>query len=121
MDDIYQDNIIENAKAIKNKHAIHDGLCGVGKNPNCGDSAKFYIKLDNKSNVVDASFEGDGCAISMASCNMLIEFIKNKNLAELKMIMPGDIYGLLGIHISPARVSCALLSYNALEDILKKL
>lgn len=120
MDEIYQENIIENAKSIKNKHIIDDGICGVGKNPNCGDNAKFYIKVDDNKNIIDASYEGVGCAISQASCNMLIDFIKNKNIKDLKMIMPGDIYNMLGIHISPARVGCALLSYNALEDILKK-
>ena len=52
---------------------------------------------------------------------MLTEKVIGMNVDELKKIVPGDIYNMLGVNISPSRAGCALLCYNALEDFLKKL
>ena len=51
---------------------------------------------------------------------MLTDKIKGMNAEELKLLSPGDIYTMLGVQISPGRVNCALLGYEALEKILKK-
>ena len=54
---------------------------------------------------------------------MMTEKIKNGRLSiqDLKLWTPAVIYELLGVKISPSRVSCALLSYKCLEDLLKKI
>ena len=47
-------------------------------NPLCGDKVHVYLKLDNEKKVIDISFEGEGCAISLASASILTETLKEK-------------------------------------------
>lgn len=116
---LYQENIIDHAEHPRNRYAMENSTAHAkGDNPNCGDSGELYITFDNDQKVIKASFTGEGCAISQAGLSMLTELIKGKTLQELKSLMPGDIYAMLGIVITPARVNCALLSYNALEQLL---
>lgn len=123
---LYQENIIDHANNPRNKRVISDCTCSAkGDNPSCGDTGEIFLKIDKKDNdkdskVLDASFDGVGCAISQASLSMMTEFLINRNMQEIKMIMPGDIYKMLGVTITPARVNCALLSYRALEQAIIK-
>jgi len=66
----------------------------------------------------EISFDGVGCAISMALASMLTEFAKGKTREELKDITEKDIYDMLGVHPNPGRENCALLAYRALEKII---
>ncbi len=120
-EEIYQEQILEAAGNPKNKYIMKDCTCvGDGKNPSCGDSGKLYIKINNQK-VSESSFVGEGCAISQAGMSMMTDFVTGKTLHELNMIMPGDVYKMLGVKITPARVGCALLCYNALEEAVKKI
>lgn len=87
-------------------------------NRSCGDMIDIYMKLKGKE-VIEVSFSGDGCAVSIASVSMLTDKIKGKTLNEIKAISPGDIYNMLGVKISQGRVNCALLGYEALQHALK--
>lgn len=119
MDELYQEQILDYAKNPRNKKVMEDySLWAIGNNPSCGDSAKLFVKLDENNKIVDASFTGEGCAISTAGVSMLTEKLRGMTMAEARKIMPGDIYNMLGINISPSRVNCALLSYRALEQLL---
>ncbi len=122
MNDLYQENILEHASSFKNRGELACDGCysAKGNNPACGDSAQIFLNIDEQMNIQDAKYTGTGCAISQASMSILIESIQNKNLKYLRSIMPGDIYKMLGISITPARVNCALLSYRALEQVLIK-
>jgi nitrogen fixation protein NifU and related proteins len=71
--------------------------------------------------IVNVQWFGRGCAISQASMSMMSELLIGKSIKELKLMMPGDVYKMLGIQITPSRVNCALLSYRALENILLKI
>jgi len=71
--------------------------------------------------ILEASFLGEGCAISQAAFDMLAGELKGKLISEIRTWTPAKIYELLQIKITPARVNCALLGYRALEKILKKL
>ena len=52
-----------------------------GVNPNCGDD--IWLNLQLKDGVIeDASFNGDGCAISQASADIMIGMIVGKTEAE---------------------------------------
>ena len=130
MNDLYQENILDHAG---NPHNYHELLCdncinAKGDNPSCGDSATIFLKIENLSDsdvnaeksISQASFTGTGCAISQASLSMLTDNLIGKSLDFAKKLMPGDIYKMLGINITPARVNCALLSYRALEQVLIK-
>jgi nitrogen fixation NifU-like protein len=118
MDTLYQENILDHAHNPRNMRVIDNCTCHAkGDNPSCGDTGELYIKIENDI-VSDASFVGVGCAISQASLSMMTEYIVGKNVHELKMIMPGNVYEMLGVSITPSRVNCALLSYRALEQLL---
>ena len=118
-EELYSDNILELYRNPLNKREIAGSvLVGKGANPSCGDAIVFYIALDGEK-ISDASFTGEGCAISQAAGSMLTEKIKGIMLNKIRMLTPGDIYTMLGIHISPARVNCALLAYEAMNRAIK--
>ncbi len=120
-EELYQEQILEAAASLKHKYVLEDCTCvGDGKNPSCGDSGKLYMRIEGDL-VSKASFTGEGCAISQAGMSMMAEFVIGKTIHELNMVMPGDVYKMLGIKITPARVGCALLCYNALEEAVKKI
>jgi len=120
-EELYQQNILDHYKNPRNKGVLEDlDLESKGSNPTCGDKIVLYIKLNEKYVVEKATFDGDGCAISVAAASMLTEYIEGKTIQDLKLITPGDIYGMLGVQIGPARVNCALLAYKALSDSLEK-
>ena len=65
--------------------------------------------------VVDAAFDGHGCAISQATASMLMEEIVGKSLDEIKTWDKEYILELLGIEIGPVRLKCALLPLKVLK------
>ena len=118
-EELYKENILDHYSHPRNKRKMGDfTIKGEGINSNCGDELFLYIKLDNDK-VKDISFDGVGCAISIAGASMLTEKLKGETLGKAKMLTPGDIYTMLGIKMSPGRSNCALLSYEALNKALK--
>lgn len=116
-DELYKENILDHYRNPRNKKVFSDfDLKGEGLNVSCGDKVTFFVKFGDSGEVADASFEGDGCAISQASASMFTEKIKGMSKEELKLLSPGDIYDMLGIKISPGRTKCALLPYEALNN-----
>lgn len=120
-EELYKQNIIEHSKAPKNRGVLEDfDIKEDAHNPSCGDNLTLSVKIKDDT-ISDVAFLGDGCAISTASASMFTEYIKGKKIDELQMITPGFIYDMLGIKISPSRSRCALLVYDAFENILKKI
>ena len=76
----------------------------------CGDFLHIDLKTDEQGVITDAKFEGHGCAISMASADMLLESLIGKTIEETKKLSKQDILDMLGIELSPVRLKCALLS-----------
>jgi nitrogen fixation NifU-like protein len=72
------------------------------------------LKVENGV-VVDAAFDGHGCAISQATASMLMEEVIGKSLEELKAIDKEYILDMLGIEIGPVRLKCALLPLKVLK------
>lgn len=142
---LYQENILEHSRNPQNLRELFLSLSEIennntlllkekGDNPSCGDSGTLYLKvkkIESSDNIeisnhkedyliLEASFLGNGCAISQASFDMLTLELKGKLFSEIRSWTPAKIYDLLKIKITPARVNCALLSYRALEGVLKK-
>ena len=61
-----------------------------GHNPLCGDNVHVYLKLNGQKIVEDISFEGSGCAISMASASIMTDLIKGKNEHEAELVEYGQ-------------------------------
>ena len=134
---LYQDIILEHGKSPRNL-----GKCegysheAKGYNPLCGDKVHVYLKLDNGKKVEDLTFEGDGCAISLASASIMTELIRGKSINDAKEIMNAflnmikntskiqsnhldedqktKLMSLSGVKQYPMRVKCATLSWHTL-------
>jgi nitrogen fixation NifU-like protein len=140
--ELYQEIILDHGKSPRNK-----GKCNQfnheakGHNPLCGDKVHIFLNLNSEKKVEDISFEGEGCAISMASASILTEIIKGKeyNLAKkiiedfLNMIkseikisinsltedQKTTIMSLSGVKKYPMRVKCATMAWHTLTSALK--
>ena len=77
------------------------------------------MQLTVKDGVVtDVGFTGRGCAISQASASLLTDEIKGKPVESVTGFRADDLLELLGIEISPARLKCAMLSFDSLHHLL---
>ena len=139
---LYQDIILEHGKSPRNL-----GKCegysheAKGYNPLCGDKVHVYLKLDNEKKVESLTFEGEGCAISLASASIMTELVKGKSFEEAKEIMKAflnmikntseiqsnhldkdektKLMSLSGVKQFPMRVKCATLSWHTLNSAIK--
>jgi nitrogen fixation NifU-like protein len=118
MDDLYRDYILEHYRRPHNFGVIEDADASFeGANPLCGD--RITLMLGVKDGVVDrVAFTGRGCAISQASASLLTDEIKGKALTDVAAFRADDLLDLLGIDISPARLKCAMLSFDSLQHLL---
>lgn len=83
-------------------------------NPFCGDEVTIQVKVVDDV-VVEAAFEGRGCAISQASASMLMEEIIGMSVADLKHWGKEEMLDIIGIELGPVRLKCALLPLKALK------
>ncbi|EKF48724.1 SUF system FeS assembly protein, NifU family [Thermosipho africanus H17ap60334] len=128
---MYNELIMDYSKLKKYKGKIEDATkVEEGKNLSCGDEITLYLKIENER-IVDAKFEGIGCAISQASANLMIENIINKSIDEVKILIDnvykmtrgeeydksvlGLIEELKSIKDYPMRIKCFLLAWKTLE------
>ena len=131
---LYQELILDHYRRPRNKGEIENpDETIVMKNPLCGDEITVQIRYDGDS-VADVGFVGRGCSISQASASMMTQLIKGKSREEIdalrtrfrEMVMGneslasdssmGSLRALSGVSKFPARVKCALLAWNALEE-----
>jgi nitrogen fixation NifU-like protein len=122
MDDLYREIIVEHYKNPYHKGRLEKSDYSFeDENPLCGDHIHIDLLVDDDHNVVDAKFDGHGCAISIASADLLLDTIQGKNIEELKKLGKQDILNLLGIELSPVRLKCALLSLKVLKAAIYEL
>jgi nitrogen fixation NifU-like protein len=120
MYDMYQETILQHYRSPKNFGPLEGAqLSGEESNPLCGDHITMRVKVDPDSQRIEAvKFEGDGCAISVASASMLTETVTGMSMEEAKRLGRDDVLKRLGIPLSPARVKCALTGFAALGKAL---
>lgn len=118
------------------KHDLPDAnLVLEGVNPSCGDDIWLKLKVENDE-IVDGVFVGDGCAISQASADMMLDLVIGKKKDEalkladifLRMIKGSvsdeeldeleEASVLKDIAHMPARVKCAVLGWHTMEELL---
>ncbi len=116
MEDFYRQLIIERYKSPRNKGELTPyDFSYEDDNPACGDHIRIDVRLDEENKVKEAAFTGEGCAISQASADLLVESIIGKELEEVKSLSKEDILEMLGIELGPVRLKCALLSLKVLK------
>lgn len=126
--DLYREHILDHYQNPRNYGELDTyDLHSQVYNEFCGDKISLQIKLHDQRKkpdkaIVDrANFTGEGCAVSLASASILTEYIQGRIVAELKVLEPADIVKLLGIDLTPVRLKCALLSWEALRMALEKI
>ena len=141
--ELYQEIILDHGKNPRNK-----GKCekfnkdAKAHNPLCGDKVHIYLKLNKDKKVENLSFEGEGCAISLASASILTETVKGKDLSFLKKINDDflnmiknktkitinslsedqitTITSLSGVKEFPMRVKCATMAWHTCLSAVEK-
>jgi nitrogen fixation protein NifU and related proteins len=130
---LYQDMILDHNRTPQNYGPLDNANRRVeGNNPLCGDQLTVWLRLDGEQ-IQDATFQGSGCAISMASASLMTSSVKGKTRAEavvlferFRMLVTGALspedaktLGKLavfsGVSEYPARVKCASLSWHAMK------
>ena len=93
--ELYQEIILEHGKKPRNLGKTENfNEDAKGNNPLCGDNVHVYLKLNDQRKVEGISFEGSGCAISMASASIMTDLIKGKSDNEAKEIIE-DFLGMI--------------------------
>ena len=78
--ELYKEIILDHGKNPRNFGKCNGyNADASGHNPLCGDKVHIYAKLDKEKKIEDLSFEGEGCAISLASASILTEIVKGQD------------------------------------------
>ena len=141
--ELYQDIILEHGKSPRNfgkcEKYTHEAK---GHNPLCGDQVHVFLKLNNEKNVDNVTFQGSGCAISIASTSIMTELVKGKSLEVAKRMVVDflnmikntqefksnylnedqkiKIMSLSGVKQYPMRVKCATLAWHTLTSAIEE-
>jgi nitrogen fixation NifU-like protein len=116
MEDLYRELIIDRYKNPHYRGSLdpHD-ISFEDDNPLCGDHIRIDLRVDDEDQVTEAAFSGQGCAISLASADLLLESVLGKSLDQVRALSKEDVLELLGIELGPVRLKCALLSLKVLK------
>lgn len=137
--DLYQQVIVDHNKAPRNfgklEHYNHDA---DGYNPLCGDKLHVYLNVNGDGIIEGVSFEGEGCAISVASASLMTEALKGTPVAEFKekfeqfqhMVTSdldetpdeetlGKLAVLSGVREFPSRIKCAVLCWHTMKSAVE--
>lgn len=135
---LYTELIREHSMNSENKKELLDRTHHhLGVNPSCGDEITLNLKIEDGV-IVDATYEGIGCAISQASASMMIDVIKGKKIEEAKELVEKflsmikeditdedelleleDAFMLQSVSKLPQRVKCAVLAWRTLQSIIE--
>ena len=138
MQDLYRELVLDHSRNPRHFGKLDGATHSAdGINPLCGDKLRLYLRVDEHGLIEASSFEGSGCAISVASASLLTEAVTGlpvdeadscatvvaerlnadepdlnlgKNLQKLE--------ALDGVRAYPSRVKCATLAWFALHSAL---
>ena len=116
MDDLYRQIILDRYKNPVNLGQIDDGIKVEDINPLCGDRIKIWLKIKDQI-IVDAKFQGSGCAISIAATDILMDLIKGKKLKQILSLSGSEIEDELDIKLTSVRKRCAYIGLEAIKKI----
>ncbi len=135
---LYTDLLLQESNNKANRRDLNDPTFKeLGHNPSCGDEITLQVEMDGNI-IKDASYTGEGCAISRASASMMVDLIKGKDIREAKELTEkfigmikkevdvdddlmdslGDAVVLENVSNMPARVKCAVLAWHTLSNII---
>lgn len=135
--DLYRDVILDHNRSPRNFGRLEPAdASAVGHNPLCGDALSLTLRLDG-DRLSELRFNGQGCAISVASASLMSEAVSGKSVAEVDALhrevhalltepgyvpaLPlGKLMALGGVRDYPVRVKCASLCWHTLQAALHR-
>jgi nitrogen fixation NifU-like protein len=133
--ELYQEVLLDHGRRPRNRRRPEQVDRRVeGDNPLCGDNITLYLAVEDGI-ISDASFEGEGCAISTASASMMTEAVKGKSVEQVAKLHDsfhnmltgmngngangiGKLAVFAGVKEFPVRVKCATLAWHSLKAAL---
>ena len=139
--ELYQEIILDHGKNPRNLRKTENfNKDAKGHNPLCGDKVHIFLKLNENKKIEDISFEGSGCAISMASASLMTDLVKEKEEKEVENLVKDflemikekpelttkslsedektKLMSLSGVKQYPMRVKCATLAWHTLTSAI---
>ena len=142
VNDLYQELILDHGRNPRHKGCNHPVTHQhKGYNPICGDLVEIFACIDDKGHIQHISFDGKGCAISMAATSLLIERCQGRHISEAKTIIEaywkmlkeedlgadpqhadtlGKLEAMAGVKAFPARIKCATLASHTFQAALSQ-
>ncbi len=140
--ELYQEIILDHGKNPRNLRKTENfNKDAKGHNPLCGDKVHIFLKLNENKKIEDISFEGSGCAISMASASLMTDLVREKEEKEVENLVKDfldmikekpelttkilsedektKLMSLSGVKQYPMRVKCATLAWHTLTSAIK--
>jgi nitrogen fixation NifU-like protein len=135
--DLYQQVILQHGRAPTHMRRLEPfDRSAKGDNPMCGDRVEVRVRLAD-GRVAEAGFEARGCAISVASADLMVEAVTGQTPAAIG-VLSGRFRDLVrtgvcpdcgpemealrplsGVHEYPSRLKCATLPWDALLSALE--
>lgn len=132
---LYQETILDHNRHPRNFRRLQDASHHAhGHNPLCGDRVDVFLTVED-GRIVEASFDGDGCAISTASASIMTELLQGRPLEEAHHLFeqfhdlltnknqsadePDKLEVLAGVRAFPTRIKCATLPWQTFQAALR--
>lgn len=132
---LYRALVLEHARSPRNFGLLDKATHRAeGINPLCGDKLELTLNVANDGRIVNAAFEGTGCAISVASASILTESVTGLTIAESYALfarfqallddepdaetagLDETLLALAGVRQFPSRIKCATLAWHAMAS-----
>ena len=142
MQDLYRLTILDHARTPRNFGRLDNATHSAeGINPLCGDKLRLYLSVNANDQIINAGFEGSGCAISVASASLLTEVVTDLSVADADVCFAAvtgrltqqttvvaapknvdleKLKALDGVRQHPSRIKCATLAWHALHAALEQ-
>ena len=135
--DLYREVVLDHNRSPRNFGRLEPADAEAhGHNPLCGDRLHVTLRLADDT-LTDLRFEGQGCAISVASASLMSEAVKGRSRSEVEQLYDevhamltgrsqqppahlGKLAALAGVAEFPARVKCASLCWHTLHAALER-
>jgi nitrogen fixation protein NifU and related proteins len=135
--DLYQDVILDHGRRPRHgKRLAAFDASAKGDNPMCGDRVEVFVRRDPDGSIAETGFEARGCAISVASADLMAETVAGRRPEDARALFDAfrelartgacpacnaalaepleRLAPLAGVHEYPSRVKCATLPWHAL-------
>jgi len=116
--------LLDHYEKPRHRGALEDAdVTMPGGNPGCGDVVTVYLKAaDDQEHIEAATYEGEGCTISMAASSMLLEDVRRGDLT-MDQVLELDYHEMieqLGRQVVASRPKCATLGLGTLKAAIRK-